>query len=139
MGFAEDMAAWAKKTGNKMDGTIKSTCLEMTRLVMQRTPVGDPTYWQSPAPPGYVGGRARNNWMPEINKIDTSTTTVPDKNANFQRAVPFVANAPGNIFYLTNSLPYIQRLEYGYSKQAPGGIVRLSVQEFHLVIKKAIK
>ena len=139
MGFAEDMQKWCDKTGHKMDDTIKSTCLELTRMVMERTPVGDPTYWQSPAPPGYVGGRARNNWMPAINQVDTSTTPVPDRAASAQRAMSAISDAPGNIYFLTNNLPYIRRLEYGYSKQAPGGMVRLAAQEFQLAIKKAIK
>lgn len=35
----------------------------------------------------------------------------------------------GELIYITNNLPYIERLEFGHSKQAPAGMVRLSVAE----------
>lgn len=38
-------------------------------------------------------------------------------------------SAYGNIYWLSNNLPYIERLEYGYSKQTPAGMVRLSIEE----------
>jgi hypothetical protein len=47
--------------------------------------------------------------------------------------------AAGNIFYLVNNLPYIKPLEYGHSKQAPQGMVRISVVRFRQALKKAIK
>ena len=34
-----------------------------------------------------------------------------------------------NRFQITNSVPYIQRLDKGYSKQAPGGFSRQSIGE----------
>lgn len=35
----------------------------------------------------------------------------------------------GELIYITNNLPYIEALEFGHSKQAPAGMVRLSVAE----------
>ncbi len=45
----------------------------------------------------------------------------------------------GDVIYLANSLPYIRRLEYGWSKQAPAGMVRGTVGEFQQAIDKALK
>lgn len=45
----------------------------------------------------------------------------------------------GDVVYLTNSLPYAQRLEHGWSKQAPRGMVRLSAIEFKRFVRQAIR
>jgi len=37
------------------------------------------------------------------------------------------------VIYLTNNLPYAQRLEEGYSQQAPAGMVALTIQEFQAI------
>jgi hypothetical protein len=41
----------------------------------------------------------------------------------------------GSIFYLTNNLPYGERLEYGYSKQAPSGMVRITLAEYEKILR----
>ena len=40
----------------------------------------------------------------------------------------------GDVIYLTNNLPYAVPLEEGYSKQAPAGMVALTVQDFQSVV-----
>jgi hypothetical protein len=45
----------------------------------------------------------------------------------------------GEIIYLTNSLPYARRLEYGWSKQAPAGMVRITVANFERHLQNQIK
>jgi hypothetical protein len=47
--------------------------------------------------------------------------------------------AVGDLYYLTNNLPYIERLEYGWSKQAPGGMVRKNMQNFNRLFVKNLK
>jgi hypothetical protein len=42
------------------------------------------------------------------------------------------------VIYLTNALPYARRLEYGWSKQAPSGMVRISAMRFAEAVRKAI-
>ena len=36
----------------------------------------------------------------------------------------------GNVGVITNPLPYIRRLEYGWSKQAPNGMARVVLRQF---------
>jgi hypothetical protein len=43
----------------------------------------------------------------------------------------------GKIIFLTNTLPYILRLEEGYSKQAPIGMVYTTLREFPQVVESA--
>lgn len=80
-------------------------------------------------------GRFKGNWGLSIAQIDTTTTETVDKNGG-----PTIARAQGSLaaysaqegfpmIYLQNNLPYAERLEDGWSKQAPGGMVALTVAE----------
>lgn len=51
------------------------------------------------------------------------------------------ATIDGNVFYLLNDLktvPYIRRLEYGWSPQAPRGMVRLTASEWPDIVRQAV-
>lgn len=76
-------------------------------------------------------GRARANWFPSIGTIKHGTSTLTE-------VITTIEDAPGKVFYLTNNLPYIKPLEFGSSKQAPQGMVRVAVANFEPAIKKAI-
>ena len=41
--------------------------------------------------------------------------------------------------YLSNGLPYAKRLENGWSRQAPTGMVRINVARFSSAIKQAVQ
>jgi hypothetical protein len=43
----------------------------------------------------------------------------------------------GDTIYLVNNLAYARGLEYGRSKQAASGMVRVTVQEYGAVVAKA--
>lgn len=80
---------------------------------------------------GYVGGRFKNNWQVGVGFVNTDTSRGPSASGSDSLAAftPTLNSwKAGDTIYLTNSLPYAKRLEYGWSKQAPGGMVRLSVQ-----------
>jgi hypothetical protein len=38
-----------------------------------------------------------------------------------------------------NNLPYAVPLEYGHSKQAPGGMVRITLARFQQIVDEAIR
>jgi hypothetical protein len=46
----------------------------------------------------------------------------------------------GQTIFLSNSMPYSKRLEFGWSKHAPApnGIVRLTVQNYSAAIARAV-
>jgi hypothetical protein len=45
--------------------------------------------------------------------------------------------AAGLVFYLTNNVPYAQRIEDGWSRQAPNGLVALTAVEFQQIVDEA--
>ena len=47
------------------------------------------------------------------------------------------AKAAGTVHVWINNLPYAQRLEDGWSKQAPSGMVGLAVREFRSIVESA--
>lgn len=77
-------------------------------------------------------GRARANWLVEIDRPAEGTVEPIDQsgNAAIQAAAAKVAEyVPGvsAAIHLTNNLPYIQRLNDGWSAQAPAGFVQEAV------------
>lgn len=85
-------------------------------------------------------GRFRANWNVERDTANSSSST----NIDVARALLQVKNAMsiplGGIVYMTNGLPYAQRLEYdGWSAQAPQGMIRVSVAEVNLHMRNALR
>jgi hypothetical protein len=139
--FALDLTKFAEKAGASADLVVKKIVLDIGSRLVYRTPVGDPTYWLSPAPPGYVGGRARGNWQYSIGEPNTSETGIIDATGeNTLGGIDVVSEgAASQVHYITNTLPYIQRLEDGYSRQAPPqGIVALTVMEYQEIAGNAV-
>lgn len=124
------MRQWADKAKRGYKQVIRATIIDVSTNIAKRTPVDT--------------GRARGNWFPSL---DTPITT-SDLRFKYGKGgagvfnsslYPAAANAAGHKYYLTNNLPYIFRLEYqGWSKQAPNGMVRVSVIEFQQALTKAI-
>jgi hypothetical protein len=133
MSFSSELSTFAKKAEKNLDLVIQSASIELFGNVIKTTPVGNPSLWKSPAPKGYVGGRLRGNWFCSLNVPSNAATDMKDKAG--QRTVGAMATivakfeGEGSIF-LTNNLPYAERVEYGWSKQAPHGMVRTNISIF---------
>lgn len=89
---------------------------------------------------GYVGGRFRANWNVSYGVPDEAVTDSIDKERVLTEAQKAMSLPIGGVMYMTNALPYANRLEYeGWSSQAPAGMVRLAALEFSAYVQKAIK
>lgn len=95
---------------------------------------------QIKAPPGYIGGRFRGNWLvavgsPLIGEIDRVDPSGGEAIAAARAVLQsFVAGTP---IFLQNNLPYGPRLEYeGWSNQTPNGMVRVTVSEFTDIVSQ---
>lgn len=116
--FALDVKKFAEKAGEQADAVISKICLDLLSDIVLNTPVDT--------------GRARANWFTSIGA--PSNTTIEYEGAQsaagiaIGRASDDIAKASGNIFWISNNLPYIYRLEFEqWSKQAPSGMVRLAI------------
>ena len=85
-------------------------------------------------------GRARSNWIASVNTPSRKEVEAyaPGEDlgsgemANAQRALDQAATTiaqvrQGDTIWISNNLAYIQRLDDGYSKQAPAGFVDRAV------------
>ncbi|WP_426817673.1 hypothetical protein ACP3TC_04995 [Winslowiella sp. 2C04] len=95
------------------------------------------------APPGYTGGRFRGNWQVSFNQQAEGETGRIDKSGN-------TTIAAGNLVieqfrvgmtsvYFCNNVPYAYPLEFGHSKQAPGGMVRITAAEVQRYFDEAAR
>lgn len=128
MSFSLDVSEFAQKTGRDIDTVRKTVALDLFLGIIIQSPVDT--------------GRFRNNWNPSANKPNFRTTESVDKsgsNAIGNVKATIQASNSTDSLHLSNGLPYAQRLEYGWSKQAPSGMVRVNIARFQSYINKAIK
>jgi hypothetical protein len=92
---------------------------------------------------GYVGGRFRANWDYGLDSAPGAQYDVTDKTpaTSMNRVEGGLKGAKmaGHVHYIANNLPYAQRLEDGHSRQAPNGMVGLTVQRFDAIVSAAVK
>lgn len=90
---------------------------------------------------GYVGGRFRGAWMVSIGTPDNTVGTVLDAEGRLtlEAHKAIIAGAKGgDVIHFRNNMPYAQRLEKGWSKQAPLGMVALTVVEWNVIVDNVV-
>ena len=133
--FARNLERYAKRTGASLEQTARAVTIELFNGVVMATPVGNPDLWGSPAPPGYVGGRARGNWQVSVGAPVSQETSRIDSQGSAVESEIASTVVSGEVNYLSNNLPYIGRLEYeGWSTQAPAGMVRKNMQRVRKIV-----
>ena len=134
MGFAENLNKLCARAGDKAEMVVRKAALDLERGMIMRTPVDT--------------GRAKGAWNCGVGVIDNSEAgrrdTTPKGDLDEAGAISAADRVlqgwkPGQTIWLTLSLPYARRLENGWSKQSPNGMVRLSVQEYSEHIRKAVE
>lgn len=116
--FALEISRWVEKAKGNADKVVRQACFLAVQGVVMPSPVDT--------------GRFRANWMFGKGQINTDTSAPPDPSgsATLGRLQAQIGQAvTGDVIYITNSLPYAQRLEMGWSKQAPAGMVRVTMAD----------
>ncbi len=140
--FAIDLQAFATKAGARADLVVKRVVAGVAESIIEMSPVGDGSYWKHPPPKGYVGGRFRANWDYGFNAPPGKQFDVVDKTAatSINRILSGFSGKPTvGIHYIANNLPYAIRLENGWSRQAPAGMVGVTVLKFQAIVKGALQ
>lgn len=109
-------AAYKKKVEGLMQRRQRATAMEVFASLIALTPVDT--------------GRAKSNWWMDVNVIATALLE-PDNAAGATQQAVTVGSSKiemDDTIYISNNLPYINRLNDGHSKQAPAGFVESSVQ-----------
>jgi len=128
MSLSTDLQRFAQRNKAKMVKVAKNSIMRIGGAIVLRSPVDK--------------GRFRASWLSAYGAPDTSDSEAFDKSGSAAigklKSTLAVLNT-GQYFYFTNSLPYAERLEYGWSQQAPGGMVRLSVASWQSIVEDEIR
>ncbi|ECN2450313.1 HK97 gp10 family phage protein [Salmonella enterica subsp. enterica serovar Typhimurium] len=125
MSFALDVTRFVEKAKKNPEKVIRQVSIKLFSAIIKASPVDT--------------GRFRMNWMASGSTPADGTTDATDKSGTTatKKATSFVLNsADWKAFTLTNNLPYAQRLEYGWSQQAPQGMVRTNVSRFQQLLNE---
>lgn len=125
MSFALDVSKFVEKAKKNPETVMRQVSIKLFSAIIKASPVDT--------------GRFRMNWMASGGTPDSGVTDATDKSGNTAtgNATSFVLKATDwREFTLTNNLPYAQRLEYGWSQQAPAGMVRTNVSRFQQLINE---
>lgn len=139
--FALQMAELIAKTKADSDLVVRAVLMKIDGRLISRSPVGDATYWKSKPPKGYAGGRFRGSWQMQIGSPATGLIRTADKDGSAtaaSHASTVAAAKAGDVIYMTNNTPYAERIEQGWSRQAPVGLVALTVVEFNVLFDEAV-
>lgn len=127
--FEAEVRALVEKRKLSLELITKRIVFDVFSRVIMKTPVDT--------------GRLRANWVVSVgdvpkkavneSKMDPSGVT-PDGSGSSATKSEVLGELgkqklAGTVVWLTNSLPYAYPIEYGHSRQAPQGMVRLSVAE----------
>lgn len=115
--------------GSAVDKAMRAVAMETVSRVMLRTPVDT--------------GRARANWNVSMDAPIDATSDFADwqgaldGNVGTANAADFNFAGRRRALFLANGLPYIERLEAGWSKQAPAGMVALTLAEMQSFVESS--
>jgi len=126
IGFGDALHDFAQECGVRFDKIVRKVCIDITRDLMLATPVDT--------------GLARSNWFFGNDPIST-VGTVASKNGSpsIQRGLEWAAHLrAGGVFYIVNNVPYILKLEFGSSEQAPAGMARITVARWQKIVDGAV-
>lgn len=125
--FELQIRAFAEKAKNNADLVVRKVLLDVWTELVMRSPVDT--------------GRFRASWlygagtMPRGVAAQTGSTESP---VAAPSAPDFAGAGMGGTFFVVNNLPYAYRLETGHSKQAPSGLVGLTVLKFNDFMRDAV-
>lgn len=126
--FALSLAEFAEQAKEAIDSSLREIVIEIGASVIRMSPVDT--------------GRFRGNWQFSIGTPEQGQVDRLDKNGSaataelVNGAIQFKA---GDTAYIVNNLPYAIPLEYGHSDQAPGGMVRITLERFQQIVLEAIR
>lgn len=118
--FARRIDRLALRIEGNVDQTVRRVAIAVDQAVVLATPVDT--------------GRARSNWIAQVGSPARRTVEPTSAQATISQAQAEIGRREiGQDVYISNNLPYIERLNEGSSAQAPAGFVeeaaRVGVRE----------
>jgi hypothetical protein len=111
--FSIDLNKFADKVELDLAGFRRRVTLGLKEKVEMKSPVDL--------------GRLRGSWA--VSDSSPSGFIPPEGQQNSRGPVEASFDKPLDVSYITSNLPYVLAMEFGGSKQAPQGMVRVSLAE----------
>lgn len=128
MTFSSDLNRIIKKTNGKFDRLFRYVTIEALSSVVRLSPVDT--------------GRFRGNWQVSANQPKSGVKDSSDRSGAITIGLgSSAANKlqAGQTSYVVNNLPYANRLENGWSQQAPQGMVKRTAKRLKRNIQNEAK
>lgn len=125
--FIRAVDRWAGKAERRMLYVARHVPIECLRMIIWLSPVDT--------------GRFRGNWQVQIGSVPDGELYLVDPagDATLSKGTAVAMGlTEGDIVYIANNLPYAMRLENGWSKQAPAGMVAVTVGQFGSILMQVI-
>jgi len=125
MSFSLDITAFCEKAKKNPETVMRAVSLKLFSAIIKSSPVDT--------------GRFRGNWQTTGATPATGLISGVDPTGSkaVNSAATYITNSPNWYeFTLTNNLPYAELLEYGWSKQAPVGMLRVNIARFDTLLNK---
>lgn len=125
--FSLSIDEFIRKVGGNAEEVTRKATMSVFSGIVFRTPVDT--------------GRARGAWQLQPGALPAPRSTVLDQDGSATVARGLIAAGTfklGETIYIENPLPYAVPLEYGYSQQAPIGMVRVVVREWDRYVAAAV-
>jgi len=124
---------------NKYDERADAIARQATQALAESIIVGGP---YSPGTPKDTGF-AQNSWYANLNEPPKAQPTNPGEGpatgGPAQVASVIATAKAGDVLVFRNFAAYGRRLEYGHSKQAADGMVRIGLAQFKVAVADAAK
>lgn len=112
----------------RLDQVGRAVGIELLGRIVRTTPVDT--------------GRARENWNVSKGSEDPTTREERREGAAISEGSAVMETlrlSKGEEAYITNGLPYIERLNDGYSKQAPSGYIQTTVRDMRAFVDRLVR
>jgi len=126
MSFSVDVSDWVDKATEAPETVIRGTAIKLFKSIIILSPVDEGTFRAN----WFVSGATPSKQVNE----NVGGGYSSDVFSRTSRDVEALVNWEAITF--TNNLPYARRLEFGYSDQAPQGMVRISAMRFNELIRE---
>ncbi len=108
------------KLGERIEKNARANAIRMASAILQAVVVGTPV----------DTGHARANWQVGINEEPTdelAETDVSGQATISKGNATLAGQKPGQTIHIANNVPYIKRLNEGWSAQAPSGYIEKAI------------
>ncbi|MFB1482269.1 HK97 gp10 family phage protein [Corallococcus sp. RDP092CA] len=126
--FSKQVQAFVKASEARANEVVRKAALGILANVVTASPVDT--------------GRFRGNWQVGLGERPAGTVDAEDKDGSgtvSREGAKLEGVKLGDTLYVTNNLPYGRRLEFGWSDQAPKGMVRVTLAQVNEILEEAAK